>query len=651
MIAAFSPGSDFKRYYRGRMPRLALIVIILMPLLYGALYLWAFWNPFGNVTALPVAIINLDEGADSMGEPLDAGTQVTQGIVDSKQLDLHVVSEEEGVAGLEHGRYAFTVTIPKDFSQSIASAASGDPRQAQLIFTYNDANNYLSTVIGQDAAAEIINDVTAQVGEQVFLAVATGIKGELPKLKQAAAGVEELNSGMQELSSGAEELALNLVTAKNGSATLASAIDELVGAVDGAATEIERAVATDGLTSDQLRGIVSAIDNSTNTLADALNGINAANETAHADLQGIIDDLNATADPELQDVAARLEHVQRSIERSAVGQDISIAFDRLRSDVNMLAGELDNPNSRVNVILRSVENGGIYTTLATVTGKAGELRSGADQLASGLVQLSDGANEISSNTPLLVAGTGELASGVEAGMKLIPTWDDTQQSNFIKTLADPVVMKEITHNEAKTFAYGFAPFFFGLALFVGGIIAWMLFTPLQARPLAQGLGSFRVVMASYAPTVAVGFVQASILYLVVRFGLGMEYANPWGAFGFMLLMVAMFMAMIQMFNAVLGPAVGRVFTLAFLMVQLTSAGGVYPVAVTTLPFQYIHWIDPMTATVTGLRFMILGGADYRLWVAIGTMVLLTALFLAISTWAARRNRQYNMDRLYPPVEV
>jgi putative membrane protein len=651
MIAAFSPGSDFKRYYRGRMPRLALAVIILMPLLYGALYLWAFWNPFGNVEDLPVAIVNLDEGADSMGESLDAGTQVTQGIVDSKQLDIHVVDEAEGVAGLEHGRYAFTVTIPKDFSESIVSAAGGDPRQAQLTFTYNDANNYLSTVIGQDAAAEIINEVTAQVGEQVFLAVATGIKGELPKLKQAAAGVDELNSGMEQLDAGANELALNLVTAKNGSATLAAAIDELVGAVDGAVGQIEQAVATSGLTSDELRGIVASIDNSTNVLANALNGIDAANQRARADLQAIIDDLNATGDPLQQDIAARLEGVQRSVEQSAVGQEVSIAFDRLRADVDALAAEFNNPSSRVNVILRAVETGGINATLNTVTSNADQLRSGADQLASGLVQLSDGANEISANTPLLVAGTNELADGVSAGMKLIPTWDNAQQTSFVQTLAEPVVMKEVTHNEAKTFAYGFAPFFFGLALFVGGIIAWMLFTPLQSRPLAQGLGSFRVVLASYAPTLAVGFVQATILYLVVRFGLGMEYANPAGTFGFMLLMVAMFMAMIQMFNAVLGPAVGRVFTLAFLMVQLTSAGGVYPVAVTTLPFQYIHWIDPMTATVTGLRFMILGGADYRLWVAIGTMTALTALFLAISTWAARRNRQYNMDRLYPPVAV
>ncbi|MCK8468776.1 YhgE/Pip domain-containing protein [Microbacterium sp. KSW4-16] len=648
MIAAFSPGSDFKRYYRGRMPRLAVAVIILMPLLYGALYLWAFWNPFGNVDNLPVAIINLDEGAESQGERIDAGTQVVQGIVDSKQLQTHVVDDDEGVSGLEHGRFAFTVTIPADFSESIVSAASGDPRQAELIFTYNDANNYLSTVIGQDAAAEVINEVTAQVGEQVFLAVVTGIKGELPTIRAAAAGVEELNSGVDQLAAGADQLSAGLVTAKDGSATLSGALDELVSVVDGAVGQVERAVNANGLTTGELQQVASSIRVSTDALDSALAGIANANAQAQSQLQAIIDDVRAAGDDEL---AARLESVQRSIEQSAVGQEVSIAFDRLRSDVDTLASEFDNPSSRVNVILRAVESGGINGTLNQVTAKANELRAGADSLSSGLVQLSDGANEISANMPALVAGTAQLADGVEAGMKLIPTWNDAQQSSFIKTLADPVVMKEITHNEAKTFAYGFAPFFFGLALFVGGIIAWMLFTPLQARPLAQGLGSFRTVLASYAPTLAIGFLQATILFLVVRFGLGMEYANPWGTYGFMLLMVAMFMAMIQMFNAVLGPAVGRVFTLAFLMVQLTSAGGVYPVAVTTLPFQYIHWIDPMTATVTGLRFMILGGADYRLWAAIGTIALLTAVFLAISTWAARRNRQYNMDRLYPPVEV
>jgi putative membrane protein len=94
-----------------------------------------------------------------------------------------------------------------------------------------------------------------------------------------------------------------------------------------------------------------------------------------------------------------------------------------------------------------------------------------------------------------------------------------------------------------------------------------------------------------------------------------------------------------------------VATLVFLMIMLTSAGGIYPVPVTSEPFQYLHWIDPMTFTVTGLRQLILGGVDSRLWSSIAVIVVLTVAFIAVSTWAARRNRQYNMDRLYPPVEV
>jgi putative membrane protein len=37
MLAGMSLGTDLKRYSRGTMPRLALITIILLPLLYGAM--------------------------------------------------------------------------------------------------------------------------------------------------------------------------------------------------------------------------------------------------------------------------------------------------------------------------------------------------------------------------------------------------------------------------------------------------------------------------------------------------------------------------------------------------------------------------------------------------------------------------------------
>lgn len=131
-------------------------------------------------------------------------------------------------------------------------------------------------------------------------------------------------------------------------------------------------------------------------------------------------------------------------------------------------------------------------------------------------------------------------------------------------------------------------------------------------------------------TLAVGALQAAILFLVTVFAVGLKPVHPWATYGFMVLMVAMVMAMIQMFNALFGAAVGRVVTLAFLMIMLTSAGGIYPVQTAAKPFQYIHWVDPMTYTVNGLRQLTVGGIDYRLWVALAVISGLIVIFLAIS---------------------
>ena len=120
---------------------------------------------------------------------------------------------------------------------------------------------------------------------------------------------------------------------------------------------------------------------------------------------------------------------------------------------------------------------------------------------------------------------------------------------------------------------------------------------------------------------------------------------------FLLLVAAAFLALIQAFNAVFGVAVGRVVTLAFLMFQLVSAGGIYPVETTAKPFQVIHPFDPMTYAVNGLRQLTVGGVDSRLWVAITVPAGVLLASLAASAWAARRNRQYTMERLHPPIEV
>src|ERR1700761_5516230 len=109
MIAGLALGSDNKRYFRGKLPRLALATIIVMPLLYGAMYLWAFWNPFGKVDAIPAAVVNLDQGATLKGKPLKAGEEVTKSLLESGELDLTEMSAGEAAADLSEGSVFFVI--------------------------------------------------------------------------------------------------------------------------------------------------------------------------------------------------------------------------------------------------------------------------------------------------------------------------------------------------------------------------------------------------------------------------------------------------------------------------------------------------------------------------------------------------------------
>lgn len=54
---------ELRRFGRGRLPRVALVALLLLPLLYGALYLWSFWDPYGRLDRIPVALVNGDDGA------------------------------------------------------------------------------------------------------------------------------------------------------------------------------------------------------------------------------------------------------------------------------------------------------------------------------------------------------------------------------------------------------------------------------------------------------------------------------------------------------------------------------------------------------------------------------------------------------------
>lgn len=637
MLAGMSLGTDLKRYSRGTMPRLALITIIVLPLLYGAMYLWAFWNPFAAIDKIPVALVNEDTGAVVSGEQLHAGDEVTRALVESGQLDLHQVSESEAVKGVSDGTYYFSITLPSDFSAAVVSPTGPHPQKAQIQFRFNDANNYLASVMGQNAAREVLNEVSTKVGQKVIGTALTMVTDEVNKAAD----------GARQLADGSKTLADNMGTARDGSAALADGARRLANGVQQATDPLLKAtddLAAMGFDPNAAGAAAASLSGNLKSVSDRIASLNVNYKQAAGIVNQVVDGLRANPDPAVRALGDTLAGAQKLLDVQGLDPATDEGLAQLRANTQKLENDLADPNSGLRTFMTHALDGDLRSDVVSLRDGANALVSGATKLSDGLVELTDGSNQLKD-------GTAELASGLGEADQRASTITDQQRVDVSAILASPVgVDLDFTHH-AATFGTGFAPFFLPLALFIGSLIVWMLLTPLQTRAIVNGLGALRVVLASYWPALLLGVCQVLLMYTVVHFGVGLQARYAAGTIAFLALIAASFLAMIQAFNAVLGVAVGRVFTLAFLMFQLVSSGGVYPVETTAKPFQILHPYDPMTYAVNGLRQLTVGGIDERLWTSVAVLAGILVVSLAASSWAARRDRQYTLERLYPPIEV
>jgi putative membrane protein len=637
MLAGMSLGTDLKRYSRGTMPRLALITIIVLPLLYGAMYLWAFWNPFAAVDKIPVALVNDDRGATAMGRQVQAGDQIAEALVKAGQLNLRHTTASQAAKGVSDGTYYFSITLPTDFSAAVVSPSGPHPEKAQIQFRFNDANNYLASIMGQNAAREVLNQVSAKVGEQV---IGTALTGVTDGIKKAADGAGQLSDGSQ-------TLADNLVTARDGSATLADGTRQLSTGIQQATDPLLKMmddVAGLGLDPNEAGAAATRLSSSVKAVTDRIAALNVDYRAAAGIVNQVADGLRANPDPAVRGLGDTLTGAQRLLNAKGMDPATDDGLAQLRGSAQQLENDLADPNSPLRTFVTHALDGGLKADLVKLRTGATDVDAGAHQLNNGLVALADGSATLKDGARQLATGLGEAADRVSA-------LTGQQRIQVAQTLANPVgVDLDFTHH-AATFGTGFAPFFLPLALFIGALIIWMLLTPLQSRAIVSGLGVLRVVLASYWPALLLGVCQVVLMYAVVHFGVGLNARYAAGAVGFLILIAAAFVALIQAFNAVLGVAVGRVVTLAFLMFQLVSSGGVYPVETTAKPFQVLHPYDPMTYAVNGLRQLTVGGIDTRTWTSVAVLSGILVASLAASAWAARRDRQYTLERLYPPIEV
>ena len=147
----------------------------------------------------------------------------------------------------------------------------------------------------------------------------------------------------------------------------------------------------------------------------------------------------------------------------------------------------------------------------------------------------------------------------------------TRQRSAAGVVASPVSADRVKEHAVDRYSDGLAPLFVPVALWVGGMVTYMVLRAVSQRALASTASSYRAAVAGLVPGALLGIVQAVVLVLVLLLGVGIESPDPVATVAFAALVAVVFTAVHQCLNALLG-GVGRLVALVLLVLQLTSRG-------------------------------------------------------------------------------
>ncbi len=205
---------------------IVMIGISLIPALYNIIFLSSMWDPYGQLSDLPVAVVNNDKEASYNGNSMSIGKDMVSNLKENKTLDFHFVDEEEGKKGLENGDYYMVVTLPSDLSEKAASILTDHPEQMQIDYQTSSGHSFIASKMSDSAMTQLKQNVSTNVTETYTKALFNKMVELKDGMSQAASGSEKLTDGANQLVAGSQTLTTNLHSLADSSLTFSNGTEQ-----------------------------------------------------------------------------------------------------------------------------------------------------------------------------------------------------------------------------------------------------------------------------------------------------------------------------------------------------------------------------------------------------------------------------------------
>ena len=367
---------------------IVMIGISLIPALYNIIFLSSMWDPYGQLSDLPVAVVNNDKEASYNGNTMAIGKDMVSNLKENKTLDFHFVDEEEGKKGLEDGDYYMVVTLPSDLSEKAASILTDHPEQMQIDYQTSSGHSFIASKMSDSAMTQLKQSVSTNVTETYTKALFNKMIDLKDGMSQAASGSEKLTDGANQLVAGSQTLTTNLHSLADSSLTFSNGTEQF----------------TKGLSS-----YVSGVEQ----LHLGLGNFNSGLVT----YTGAVSQL----DSGLGQLASKSPELARGINQLYTG------VESYTGGVSQLNAGLNQFSSGVSAYTNGV--GSLATGANQLSNQSATLRMGVEQLSEGIQQLSSKLDASSGKKDQI----NQLSSGLNRLNQAIQNIDvgDTKQLDSV----------------------------------------------------------------------------------------------------------------------------------------------------------------------------------------------------------------------------
>ena len=138
-----------------------VISIAFLPALYAWFNIYAFWDPYGKINQVEVAVVCNDQDyMDEEGRIINIGKELVAELKDNETFGYVFIDDaDEAIEGVYAGDYYAAVVIEPDFTYDMYNFLTTDMYNPTITFYQNEKQNAVAVKIVEAAASEIKQSV------------------------------------------------------------------------------------------------------------------------------------------------------------------------------------------------------------------------------------------------------------------------------------------------------------------------------------------------------------------------------------------------------------------------------------------------------------------------------------------------------------